>query len=214
MSTETRLQPVAPIRVWDLPTRTFHWLLAISFGVAYLTSEGERWRLVHVTFGYTFGALWVFRLVWGFLGTRYSRFTNFVRSPAAVLHYLQSLRRGAPAHFIGHNPAGALAIVAMIALGLLLAATGWASYNDVGGEWVTQLHDLSANGMLLLIGLHLAGVFSASVMHRENLVLAMLTGKKLGALRDGIRDNRWPVAVALIAAVLGFWIYAWQTAPT
>ena len=214
MNKETRLQPVTPIRVWDAPTRAFHWLLVLSFAIAYATAEGERWRLAHVTFGCTFGALLVFRLIWGFWGTRYSRFANFVRGPAAVSHYLQSLLRLAPAHYTGHNPAGALAIVVMIALGLLIASSGWASYNDVGGEWVSQLHDFTANVMLLVIGLHLTGVVSASLAHRENLVLAMLTGNKLGTARDGIRNNRTPVALVLIAAVLGFWIYAWQTAPT
>ena len=78
------------ILVWDVPTRLFHWLLVLSFVVAYLTSESERWQLWHVTAGYTFGALLVFRLLWGFVGSRYARFSQFVRGPRQVLAYLRS----------------------------------------------------------------------------------------------------------------------------
>ena len=144
------------VQIWDAPTRVFHWLLVLSFAVSYITAEGERWRLVHVTFGYTFGALLVFRLIWGVFGTRYARFGNFVRGPVAVLQYLKSLKTGRPEHHVGHNPAGAVAIVLMIALGLVQLVTGWAAYNDVGGEWRSQLHDVSANVMVLVILVHLA----------------------------------------------------------
>jgi cytochrome b len=199
------------VQIWDAPTRVFHWLLALSFAVAYITAEGERWRLVHVTFGYTFGGLLVFRLLWGVLGTRYARFSNFVRSPAAVLRYLQSLKKGRPEHYLGHNPAGAVAIVLMMTLGLVQLATGWASYNEVGGEWLAELHEVSANAMLLVIIVHLAGVVSASLMHHENLVRAMLTGKKSGWPSDAIATTRWAVAAMMVIAVLGFWLYQWQS---
>ena len=102
------------ILVWDAPTRLFHWLMVFSFAGAYITSEGERWRLVHVTLGYTMGGLLAFRMVWGLMGTRYARFSNFVRGPQAVMAYLRSLHDRPPQHFIGHNPAGAVAIVLLI----------------------------------------------------------------------------------------------------
>lgn len=102
------------ILVWDIPTRLFHWTLVTCFVIAYLTSESERWQLWHVTAGYTFGALLVFRLVWGVIGSRYARFSNFVRGPKQTMRYLSSLLTRHPQHYVGHNPAGAWAIVGMI----------------------------------------------------------------------------------------------------
>ena len=103
MNTETRSSTL----VWDLPVRLFHWLLVLCFAGAWLTAESEHWRLVHVTLGYTMAALVAFRIVWGLLGTRYARFSSFVRGPSAVLAYLRSLSGPKPEHHTGHNPAGA-----------------------------------------------------------------------------------------------------------
>lgn len=201
------------IKVWDAPTRVFHWLMVLSFAVAYFTAESERWRLVHVTFGYTLGALVVFRLVWGVAGTRYARFAGFVTGPAQVVRYLKSLLTQSPEHHIGHNPAGAVAIVALLALGLLQLCSGWAVYNDWGGEWLEELHELSANAMLAVIAVHVAGVASASFMHRENLVRAMVTGFKNGLPAQGIVGTRRWVALLLMVGALAFWWYQWQSAP-
>jgi cytochrome b len=205
--------PVA-IRVWDAPVRVFHWLLVLSFAGAYVSAESETWRLLHVTLGYTLGGLIAFRLVWGLVGTRYARFGNFVRGPQAVLRYLKSLLRGAPEHSIGHNPAGAVAIVLLLGLGLGIAASGWAIYNDVGGEWLGDVHEFIANTMLAVVGVHLLGVASASWLHRENLVRSMVTGTKRGAAAEGIRSNWRALAVVLLLAVLGFWWLQWHSAPS
>ena len=203
-------RPQEKIRIWDAPVRVFHWLLVLCFAGAYLTAESEVWRLVHVTLGYTLGGLLAFRLVWGVVGTRYARFGNFVRGPAAVWAYLQSLRSGQPEHHLGHNPAGALAIVLLLLLGAAVTASGYITYNDLGPGWVAELHDLLANAMLLLVGVHLLGVLTASLQHRENLVRAMLTGFKQGPVGQGIARNGGVVAVLLLLAVLGFWF--WQYA--
>jgi cytochrome b len=202
-----------PIRIWDAPVRVFHWLLVLSFAGAYLSAESERWRLVHVTLGYTLGGLLVFRLVWGFVGTRYARFSHFVRGPAAVLRYLKSLRSSQPEHHLGHNPAGAVAILLLMGLGLAISATGYVTYNDIGPGWVAELHDLLANLMLLVVIGHLLGVVAASLQHRENLVRAMLTGCKTGTPEQGIRRSWAAVALLLLLAVLGFWWLQWQGAP-
>lgn len=201
------------ILVWDLPTRVFHWLLALSFAGAYLTAESERWRLVHVTLGYTVGGLLVFRLLWGLVGTRHARFASFVRGPAAVLRYLRSLVAGRPEHYTGHNPAGALAIVALLALGGLLVLTGWSTYNDVGGEWLEDLHEGVAGVMLAVVGVHVGAVLLSSVLHHENLVRAMVSGRKQGAPQDGIRRAWRVLGVLLLLAVLAFWAEQWHTAP-
>jgi cytochrome b len=201
------------ILVWDIPTRVFHWLLVLSFGGAYLTAESESWRLLHVTLGYTMAALVGFRLMWGLIGTRYARFSTFVRGPKAVARYLGALLRGRPEHHTGHNPAGALAIVALLALALAVSASGWAAYNDIAGDWVQDIHEAAANVMLAIVGIHIAGVLLASWLHRENLVGAMFTGRKSGRPEDGIRSAWRSVAALLLVAVLAIWWTQWQSAP-
>jgi cytochrome b len=201
------------VLVWDVPVRVFHWLMVLCFAGAYTTAESETWRLVHVTLGYSMAGLVAFRLAWGLVGSRHARFASFVRGPRAVAHYLRTLLRREPEHHTGHNPAGALAIVGMLALTALIATTGWAAYNEVSGEWVAELHEIVANGMLLLVGVHIAAVVVSSWLHRENLARAMLNGRKRGAPGQGIR-RAWPsVAIILAAAVLGFWFLQWLGAP-
>lgn len=206
--------PVQAVLVWDAPVRVFHWLMVLCFAGAYLTAESEMWRLVHVTLGYTMAGLVAFRLVWGVAGSRYARFASFVRGPQAVRAYVRSMLRGQPEHHTGHNPAGAVAIVAMLVLTTAIAASGWVVYNDLSGEWVTELHEVMANTMLLVVGIHVAGVVVASALHRENLARAMVTGRKLGTPADAIRSTWRVLAVALLAAVLGFWALQWRSAPT
>ena len=201
------------VRVWDAPVRVFHWLLALCFAGAYITSESETWRLLHVTLGYTLGGLLAFRLVWGLVGTRYARFASFVRGPRAVLRYLRSLTAKQPEHHLGHNPAGAVAIVLLLTLGLVMVASGWAVYNDLGPQWLEDLHELAGNTMLAVVVVHLLGVLSASWLHQENLVRSMVTGFKAGTTREAIGSNWRAVAAAVVLAVLGFWWFQWQSAP-
>ena len=146
------------ILVWDLPVRMFHWLTVLSFAGAWLTAESERWRLLHVTLGYTLAGLLVFRVLWGLIGTRHARFTDFVRGPGAVRRYLAALLRGQPEHAVGHNPAGALAILALLALGAASAVSGWAVYNQLGGDWLEEAHEFAASLMLAVVGVHIRGV--------------------------------------------------------
>ena len=202
------------ILVWDTPVRIFHWLMVLCFAGAYLTAEIESLRLVHVTLGYTMAGLVGFRLIWGIVGSRYARFSNFVRGPAAILLYLRSLVSGHPERHVGHNPAGALAIIALLGFTLLLVATGWAHYNDIGGNWTEELHEAAAEMMLALVGIHVAAVLASSWLHRENLVGAMLHGHKAGAPAEGIRKSGRTFAAVLLAAVLAFWWWQWQAAPS
>jgi len=190
--------------VWDLPTRAFHWLLALSFAGAWLTADSERLRDVHMLLGYTAFGLVVFRLLWGIFGTRYARFTALPLSPAAVLGYLKSLLTRSPRHYFGHNPAGSWAIVAMLLLVVALGATGWAQAVEVGPEWLEDLHEGLANGMLALVVVHVAAVLLSSALHRENLPQAMVTGYKPGA-GPSAAGTRWAVALLLVGAVGAFW---------
>lgn len=207
---ESRADPRSGARarrtlVWDAPVRVFHWLMVLTFAGAYLTAESERWRLVHVTLGYTMAGLVAFRLLWGLVGTRHARFANFVRGPRAVRRYLASIVRGRPEHHAGHNPAGAVAIVALLASAALLTFSGWATYGELGGHWLEETHEAIATVMLALIGVHVAGVAVSSFVHRENLVAAMVNGRKAVPPAQGIRGAWRTVAAVIVAAVLGFW---------
>ena len=201
------------VLVWDAPVRVFHWLMVLSFAGAYLTAESERWRLLHVTLGYTMAGLVGFRILWGLVGTRHARFSNFVRGPAAVARYVRAMLRGRPEHHTGHNPAGALVILALLGLTLAITASGWATFNETGGEWLEEVHELSSNVMLAVVGIHIAGVLLASRLHHENLIGAMITGRKPGRPEEGVRSAWRTVAALMLVAVLGFWWLQWQSAP-
>ena len=197
------------ILVWDLPTRIFHWALALSFAGAFLTCESERWCDFHVLLGYTVLGLIVFRLVWGFVGTRYSRFAEFLRSPAYVIRYIAQLLRGHAEHSVGHNPAGAVAILLLLLLGIASGVSGWAVYEEVGGDWLEELHEFTSNAMLAVVFVHIAGVLVTSYLHDENLIVAMITGRKRGPVNQAISNNYRLIAMLLLTALMGFWIWAW-----
>lgn len=199
------------VLVWDAPVRVFHWLMVLSFAGAYLTSESETWRLWHVTLGYTMVGLVVFRLVWGVMGTRYARFGAFIRGPRAVRDYLRTMVSGQPDHHVGHNPVGALSILAVLMATLLIGASGWAIYNDYAGEWLAQVHELVANTMMAVVAVHVLGVIVSSRMHNENLARAMVTGHKMGRAEQGIRSAWWSVAAIMAISVAAFWWLQWHS---
>jgi cytochrome b len=199
------------ILVWDAPVRVFHWLMVFSFAGAYLTAESERWRLIHVTLGYTMGGLVAFRIIWGLVGTRHARFSSFVHGFASVRRYVQSLIAGKPEHHVGHNPAGAVAIVLLLLSSIVIVATGWGVYNDTGGKIVEELHEASSNLMLLIVIVHVAGVVVSSWLHHENLMRSMLTGHKLATVNEGITKAWKLLAAAIFLCVLAFWYMQWQS---
>jgi len=204
---------VRRVLVWDVPVRLFHWLMVASFAGAWLTGESESLRLLHVTLGYTMGALVAFRIVWGVMGTRYARFSTFVRGPKAIVAYVRGILRGQPEHHVGHNPLGALAVLALLGLTLAVMASGWFSYNDIAGKSLEEAHEVAAAVMLAIVGIHVAGVLFSSWLHRENLVGAMVTGTKPGLPEQGIRRPWRSVAVLMVAGIAGIWWQQWQGAP-
>ncbi len=208
------------ILIWDIPTRVFHWALALSFAGAWLTSESDRWLSVHVFLGYQMLGLVMFRVVWGLLGTHYARFSSFWFGPKDALVYLrQVLDRKAPRH-VGHNPTGSVAIYLLLAFTLVVGGTG---FFTLGGEeqqgavagWIgiaqgrifKSLHEFSANLMLLLVFGHLAGVVVESWLHKENLARSMLTGTKLADASAPVARPRLLVALfmAMLMAMYGIW---------
>lgn len=165
-------------RVWDPFVRLFHWSLAASFAAAWLSADAA--EALHMWAGYAAVGLIATRVVWGIVGTRHARFADFVHHPRTVLAYLRDILRSTEARHIGHNPAGGAMVIALMAGVGALGLTGWMMYTDTwyGDDRLAELHGLIANGVLLLVLLHLAGVALASVRHRENLVRAMVTGTK------------------------------------
>ena len=200
------------VRVWDPLVRVGHWLLAAAFFVSYLTEGKPQW--LHVWSGYLVATIVVARVIWGLVGPRHARFVDFVPSPRAALRYLfDLLRMRAPRH-LGHSPAGGAMIVALILSLAVTAGTGmallairknegplapWLGQAAVAsaaptkatgerapkpGRVVKQVHELFSNLTLFLVGFHVLGVLFASFAHGENLVRAMITGRKRAPASD------------------------------
>ena len=168
----------ASLRVWDPLVRILHWTLAVSIALAWFTRAGfGRW---HEAIGYVSLAAVGLRVVWGATGPRYARFMQFVRSPSAALRYTALvLQRRAP-RYIGHNPLGGWMVLALIASVVAVGVTGWLYTTDAywGEAWLEALHDACAKVVLVLVALHVAGVVVTSILHKENLVGAMIHGRK------------------------------------
>ncbi len=194
------------ILVWDLPVRLGHWLMVGGFALAWATGDSEQWRLVHVFAGGTVMAAALFRVFWGLVGSTHARFSSFVCGPRQAIGYLKSLLGRAPQHFTGHNPAGGWAIVLLVALALAGGASGWLAYQEIGGEWLEELHEGLTGLMLALVGVHVLGVVVGSLVHRENLPLAMVTGRKLGRPDEAIAGQRLVATLLLLVwTVAGTW---------
>ena len=209
-SSETIRGPSRPASalVWDPLVRFGHWALVAAFAVAYLSAEEEAGGPdpLHVWGGYVVGVLVVLRVVWGFVGPRHARFSDFVRSPIVALVYFKDLLYGRARRYIGHSPAGGAMVIALLVCLAATVATGLIAYGEEGkgplavvmvtdaneagsralaerrgGETestIGELHGLMANITVALVVAHIFGVVIASVMHKENLVLAMITGRK------------------------------------
>jgi cytochrome b len=172
--------------VWDPLVRIFHWSLVASFAVAWLSAEET--RDLHEWAGYAAAALIGLRVVMGVAGSRYARFGQFVRQPGEIASYAVDIVRNREARYVGHNPLGGLMVLALLAMMAALAFTGWLQTTDAywGVEWVEETHEALANVMLAMVLLHVAGVILASYRHGENLVRAMLTGRKRAPAADDI----------------------------
>lgn len=203
-------------RVVDAPTRLFHWLFALCFALAYATADGERWRLVHVTLGYTLAGLLAFRLGYGLVGPRQARLSLLWHKLAGLPAWLRSLHPGSGIDVNwrqGPNLLMALAVAALMAVVLPVAISGYATYNDWGGEWLAELHEFTGELFLWLVLGHLALILGLSLLRRKNQALPMLLGRVQGAGPDLAKHNHGALAALLLAAVLGFWTWQWQQAP-
>lgn len=165
------------VPVWDPAVRLFHWLLVIAVGIDMLLEDGTD---LHAAAGYAVLGLVAFRAVWGFVGPQHARFAGFVRGPGAIRRYLRSLRTPNPERHLGHNPAGALMIVILLLMLAIVAGTGALLNTEAfwGSEWLEETHEITANLLYVFVPIHVLGAVMASVLHRENLILAMVTGRK------------------------------------
>jgi cytochrome b len=166
---------VEKVKVWDIFVRLFHWSLVGLFATAWLTSESEWYRNIHINVGYAMGILIGLRILWGFVGTKYARWTDFIKGPIKTGEYIWSLFTRNPIHYTGHNPAGGWMIVLLLASAIGTIVTGM--YME-SGEVFEELHEGFASGMLALVGVHVLGVIVSGLKHKENLVKAMITGYK------------------------------------
>jgi cytochrome b len=166
------------VRVWDPFVRIFHWSLVGLFIVAFATGDETEW--LHLAAGYAIAGLVLLRIVWGFVGPRYARFSDFVRPPRQVAGYVRSAVRLQAPRYLGHNPAGGAMIIALLTMLIGISVTGFMMTTDAfwGAEWVEDLHKGLVYVTLGLIALHVVGVVFAGIEHGENLVKAMITGRK------------------------------------
>lgn len=179
-------------KVWDPVVRVFHWALVLAFFIAYVTEED--FLSIHTFSGYTVLGLILVRIVWGFIGTRHARFRDFIYSPQEIKHFIKNTLRLRARRYIGHNPAGGAMVLLLMTSLLITTISGLIVYgaeeqagplaslfvqsHNFWGEAFEEIHEFFANFTLLLVFIHVAGVIIESLIHKENLVKAMIDGKK------------------------------------
>ena len=214
---------MAKVRIWDLPTRLFHWtllaLVVASFVSGRIGGNAMKW---HMLSGYTILTLIVFRLLWGIAGSRYARFASFVRGPGEVLATLLATVRGSATPHAGHNPLGALSVLALLVALFVQASTGLFANDDIStegplaklvsgavSESLTSIHRINRYVILALVALHLAAIAFYTWVKRERLVGPMITGDKHGidapaATDDGQLRIRALILAAVAAGFVGY----------
>jgi cytochrome b len=201
--------------VWDLPTRLFHWTLVVLIALQYLSGEFE-WLPMewHYWLGYATLALIVFRVLWGFTGSRTSRFAAFVRGPGAVTRYAIDSLRGRTADVVGHNPVGGWSVLLMLACIFVQAVSGLfasddltetgplaARVSDATVHWMTRVHEINRYVLLMLIAIHLTAVAMHWVVRRHNLVAPMLHGRGKADGEPMRPASAWLALALLIVSV-------------
>lgn len=202
----TQTQPKQSVLVWDLPVRVFHWLLVLSFAGAWMTAESEAQQMIHYAFGYTACALVLCRILWGLIGTRYARFTQFIKGPSKTTHHIKSILNRQQDHQLGHNPAGALAMVLLMVLILVLGITGYWIVKDLLSERVGEVHEIIASMAMAVVTVHIAAAILMSFLQNENLIKSMVTGKKMGAVEQAIPSPVYLVGF-MLAVAWGYLFY-------
>ena len=221
-TTQTPSTTAKPSRLMiDAPTRMFHWLFALSFLGAYLTADGERWRLLHVTLGYTLAGLLAFRVLYGLIGPRQAGLGAMWRKLSSAPVWLKSITQSsAPAGINwrqGQNLLMALAVVALLMMVVPLTLSGYGAYNDwgdfLGGDWLAEVHEFFGEAFLFVVLAHLVLILGLSLLRRKNQGMPMLTGRVEGSGPNLVKKNRVWLAGLLLLAVLAYTAYEWQQSP-
>jgi cytochrome b len=205
--------PTSTNPLWDIPTRIFHWLIVCCLPIAWWSAEEERFD-VHQWTGYTVLVLVISRIVWGFIGSRHSRFTDFVVGPARVLAYL----RGQGSSSVGHNPLGGWSVLLLLSLLLAQAISGLFNSDDVlfSGPlyyWADSdfrdamgvVHDVAFNGLLALVCLHVVAVLYHQLKLKEKLLQAMLRGNAVGRVGTEAPAPWWRAVIIALLVGLALW---------
>ena len=212
-------------RVIDAPTRMFHWLFALSFLGAYLSADGERWRMLHVTLGYTMAGLLAFRVVYGLVGPRQVRLSALLSKLRGGPDWLRSLWRSPTPGNVnwrqGQNLFMVLAVVALMLAVVPVTLTGYASFNEWGGslwgiDWADvlgELHEAAGEAFLWLVLAHLGALAAFSLWRRTNLTTPMLTGRTPGRGPDLVKHNHTWLAALVALAVVAYIAWEWSQAP-
>jgi cytochrome b len=191
------------VLVWDFPVRVFHGLLAVSFAGAWLTAEGKELQMIHYAFGYSACALVLLRIFWGIVGTRYARFSQFIKGPSETMHHIKSILSGNMISELGHNPVGALVMISLMILILLIGLTGYWTIKGYLGEYMSGAHEAISEIALGFVVIHIAGAIIMSYLQKENLVKSMITGKKAGLPDQAIQSSQYIAGLILILT----WVY-------
>lgn len=214
------MQHLKKVLVWDIPTRLFHWLLVLAIVAQWATAElGDDFMEWHFYIGYFTLGLIVFRLFWGIVGSRYARFSDFIKSPTTIWRFTTSLFKKTPSNYIGHNPLGGLIVPLVLVLIAMQAITGLFATDDVlysgpylstvSNEWqetLDWLHHKTFDAITLVIVIHLLALIWHKVFLKHNLVAAMFHGKKIARERNAITSSKLGLALVLIV-VIGVGIY-------
>jgi cytochrome b len=193
---------------WDAVVMVSHWLLAICFVGAVITQDSEKYRLLHVTMGYTMFGLVAFRLVWGFIGGKYARFNSIYPRIKKVIEYLKSLFTAEPQAFIGFHAIGFLAAYLLLAVILMVTISGYIVYEELGPDLFEDLHETLGNLLIAIVVIHIGGVVINAVIQKVKLVMSTeQTGaaKRVAASIERSRPYKW-MAALIILAVTYFWV--------
>lgn len=194
--------------IWDLPTRLFHWLLVISifsaFAFAKITEKETPAFYIHVVFAVLTAALIVWRILWGFIGSRHARWNELLVLPKKSLDYFKQVGAGKTVYYAGHNPGSSLIIIIMLVLIVLTILSG---VFVAQAEFLEEFHEVVPVVLMGFVLLHVAGVLKATKLSGENYILAMFTGRKKGEAKDAIANAHIFAALVMLVFVLGIWTY-------
>lgn len=166
------------VKVWDPLVRLFHWSLVALFAFSFFT--GDEWKQAHILSGYAIIGLLFIRVAWGVVGSRHARFSSFIYRPSTTLGFIRDSLAMKATRYVGHNPAGGAMVVTLLVAISGIVTTGYMMTTDTywGIEWVEDTHEVLVNITLGLVLFHIGGVLLTSLEHKENLVRAMITGRK------------------------------------